>query len=333
VTALPTRGVGSTGLRVTALGFGGAGIGNLYRPVGDAQARAAVDAAWDDGFRYFDTAPHYGLGLSERRLGAALAGRPRDAYVLSTKVGRLLVPNEHRTGSDMAHQFDVPDRLRRELDYSGPGVRRSIEESLGRLGADRVDVALVHDPDDYVKEALDGALPELIRMREEGLVRAVGVGMNQWQAPVRFVQELDLDVVMLAGRWTLLDRTGAPLLQACADRGISVLAAAPFNSGLLARPEPAEDSHFDYAPPDRALLDAARELARLASTHGVTLPQVALQFPLRHPAVAAVVVGLARPEHVDSAAGWLRQPVPEAFWDDAEAIVDGVLREGGAPHG
>jgi D-threo-aldose 1-dehydrogenase len=150
--------------------------------------------------------------------------------------------------------------------------------------------------------------------------------MNQWQAPLRFVQEVDLDVVMLAGRWTLLDRTGAPLLRACADRGISVLAAAPFNSGLLARPEPGEDSRFNYAAPGRALLQAARDLAALAANHGVTLPQVALQFCLRDPTVAAVVVGLGAPEHVDSAAAWLGLPVPDAFWDDAEPVVAaGVL--------
>jgi D-threo-aldose 1-dehydrogenase len=325
VTGLATNELGRTGMRVTALGLGGGSLGNLYRAIDDDTARETVEAAWEAGIRYYDTAPHYGLGLSERRLGAALAGRPRHAYVLSTKVGRLLVPNEHPTGSDLAEQFDAPDHLRRERDYSGPGVRRSLEESLQRLGTDHVDVAFVHDPDEYVQEALDGALPELVRMRDEGVVRAVGVGMNQWQAPLRFVQEADLDVVMLAGRWTLLDRTGEPLLAACAERGVSVLAAAPFNSGLLARPEPAEDSHFDYAAPDRALLDAARELARVASRHGATLPQAALQFPLRHPAVAGVVVGLASAGQVASAAARFAQPVPDAFWDDAERVVDGVL--------
>jgi D-threo-aldose 1-dehydrogenase len=323
--SLSTRRLGRTGLEVTTLGFGAASIASLYRAVDDEQARAAVDAAWDSGIRYFDTAPHYGVGLSERRLGAALRERPCEEYVLSTKVGRLLVPNERRTGSDLAHLFDTPDDLRRELDYSGRGARRSIEESLIRLGLDRVDIALVHDPDDHVDEALAGAVPELIRMRDEGVVKAVGVGMNQWQAPLRFVTESDLDVVMVAGRWTLLDRSAAPLLAACAERGVSVLAAAPFNSGLLARPEPVPDSHFDYAPPDPRLLDAARRLAALARAHGATLPQVALQFPLRHPCVASVVTGLGHAEHVASAAAGLQAPVPDEFWDEADTIVEGVL--------
>lgn len=325
MTDLVRRRLGSTEVGVSALGFGGANLGNLYRAVSDDQARAAVDHAWDQGIRYFDTAPHYGLGLSERRLGGALAGRPRAEYVVSTKVGRLLVPNEDATGSDLAQQFDVRDDLRRELDYSGPGVRRSLEESLERLGIDQVDVAFVHDPDDFVQQVIDGALPELARMRDEGIVKAIGVGMNQWQEPLRFVQECDLDVVMLAGRWTLLDRSGAPLLDACLSRGVSVVAAAPFNSGLLALADPQADSHFNYDTPDARLLRAARDLAALAGEYGCTLPQVALQFPLRHAAVASVVAGLGKREHVDSAARWLLEPVPEAFWEDADSVVEGLL--------
>ena len=197
------------GLALTELGFGGASLGNLYRATTDERARAAVEAAWAGGVRYYDTAPHYGLGLSESRLGAALADRPRDAYVLSTKVGRLLEPNPDQTGSDMAAGgFDVADTLRRRFDFSASGVRRSLESSLERLGVDHVDIAYVHDPDSYVDEAITEAIPELIRMRDEGTIGAVGVGMNQWQAPLRMVEETDLDVVMLAGRWTLLDRTG-----------------------------------------------------------------------------------------------------------------------------
>lgn len=316
MSALHRRVLGRSGVEVTSLGFGGANLGNLYRAVDEEQAAAVVTAAWEGGVRYFDTAPHYGLGLSERRLGAALRDRPREEYVLSTKVGRLLVRNEHPTGSDLAHQFDVPDALRRQADYSGPGVRRSLEESLERLGVDHVDVVFVHDPDQFVDEALRGALPELVRMRDEGMIRAIGVGMNQWEAPLRFVQESDLDVVMVAGRWTLLDRSAAPLLDACADRGVSVLAAAPFNSGLLARAEPSPQSHFNYEAPGAELLAAARSLAQRARDHGATLPQAALQFPLRHPAVAGVVVGLARPYHAVSAVSWLSTPVPEAFWDE-----------------
>lgn len=321
MSTLEIRQVGRTGIGVTVLGFGGASIGNLYREVPDEAARAVVNSAWGHGVRYFDTAPHYGVGLSERRLGAALAHRPRADFVLSTKVGRLLVPNEDPTGSDLLNGFDTPDRLRRELDYSRRGVRRSIEESLERLGLDRIDIALVHDPDDHVEQTLDEALPELVAMRDEGIVGAVGVGMNQWEAPLRFVRESALDVVMLAGRWTLLDRSGQPLLDECVDRGVSIFAAAPFNSGLLARAEPSRDSHFNYSSPSEKLFEAATRLGRVARDHGTTLPQVALQFPLRHPAVVSVVTGQAAPAHVESAAEWLMQPVPEAVWAELEAVV------------
>jgi D-threo-aldose 1-dehydrogenase len=322
MSVLETRRVGTTAACVTTLGFGAANLGNLYRAMDDEQAHGAVDAAWDSGIRYFDTAPHYGVGLSERRLGAALNVRPRDEYVLSTKVGRLLIPNESPTGSDLAQLFDTTDDLRRELDYSGSGVRRSIEDSLQRMGMDRFDLVLVHDPDDRVDEALGGALPELARMRHEGVITAIGVGMNQWQAPLRFVKEADLDVVMVAGRWTLLDRSGGPLLDACADRGVSVLAAAPFNSGLLARSRPTDEGHFNYAAPDAGVLATAHDLADLAGSHGITLPQAAIQFPLRHPAVAAVVAGFATADHVRSATHWLTNLVPEAFWADADILVE-----------
>lgn len=314
------RRLGRTGVDLPLLGLGATSLGNLYRPMDDVTAAAVVDTAWDLGVRYFDTAPHYGLGLSERRLGAALAGRPRDEYVLSTKVGRLLRPNPDPTGSDLeAALFDVPDDLRRVLDYSGDGVRRSIEESLTRLGLDRIDVVYVHDPDDHVDEALARAVPALVALRDEGVVSAVGVGMNQWQAPLRFVEESDVDVVMLAGRWTLLDRTGQPLLERCvelgAERGVSVVDAAPFNSGILATDDPTRDAHFDYGPAGPALLARAHALAATARGHGTHLPHAALQFPLRHPAVASVVVGASSPRQVTSTVTGMNTPVPEAFWD------------------
>jgi D-threo-aldose 1-dehydrogenase len=309
------RQVGLTGLSVTELGFGGAAIGGLFRPSSADVARAAVDAAWDAGIRYFDTAPHYGLGMSERRLGEALRGRPREEYVLSTKVGRLLAANPAPTGSDLgAAGFAVPDDLVRVLDYSADGVRRSLDASLQRLGLDRVDIVLVHDPDDHADQAVTEALPALIELREQGVIGAVGLGMNQWQVPLRAVQETDLDVVMLAGRWTLADRSGAPLLEACADRNVSVLAAGPFNSGLLARAWPPDDAHFNYAPAPAGILENARMLALLSEQHGITLPQAALRFPLLHKAVACVVAGLGSPGHVRSAVDWLAAPVPETDW-------------------
>ncbi|MGW3461925.1 aldo/keto reductase [Streptomyces olivaceoviridis] len=308
------RRIGRTGVHVSELGFGSAPIGNLFTAVDDERAQATVDAAWQAGIRYFDTAPHYGLGLAERRLGQALASRPRAEYVISTKVGRLLVPNDDPRGTDLASGFAVPDTLRRELDYSPAGVRRSIEDSLNRLGVDHIDIALVHDPDLHVEQVIAETVPELLRMREEGLVAAVGVGMNHWQPLTRIVDRCDVDAVMLAGRWTLLDRSGEPLLRRCAERGVSVLAAAPFNSGILARGEPGPDDTFDYAPVTEPVLHRARELAALCRAAGTELAHAALRFPLRRPEVASVVAGMASADQARLAARRIDEPVPDALW-------------------
>lgn len=300
-------------LTVTELGFGAAAIGNLARPVDDDTARRAVDTAWACGVRYFDTAPHYGLGLSERRLGRALADRPRDDYVVSTKVGRLLEPNPAPTGSDLAiGGFAVPDDTRRRLDYSADGVRRSLDDSLGRLGLDRVDIVYVHDPDDPadLDEAIRSGIPALVRLREQGVIGALGAGMN-FVAPLRrIVRECDVDIVMLAGRYTLIDRRGEPLVDECGERGVSVAAAAPFNSGLLARPEPPDDAQFDYGPAPRELIEQARAMARCCEAGGVTLPHAALRFPLGHDAVSSVVVGLRTEAHVRDACMWCASAIP-----------------------
>jgi D-threo-aldose 1-dehydrogenase len=263
-----TRLLGRTGLTVTELGFGAASLGNLHRDTSDDTAAEAVSVAYEAGVRYFDTAPHYGLGLSERRLGAALTGRA--GLVVSTKVGRLLEPNPAPTGSDLASGgFDVPDDLVRRFDFSRDGVLRSLESSLTRLGLDRVDVVYVHDPDDHADEAVSAAVPTLVELREQGVLSAVGVGMNQWQVPLRMVRETDLDVVMLASRWTLLDRSGEPLLDACAERGVSVVAAAPYNSGLLAARRPPDDALYDYRQADSSLLRRAHAMADACERHGV----------------------------------------------------------------
>lgn len=312
--------IGTTAAAVTALGFGGASAGNLYTETTGEEATAAVDCAWAGGIRYFDTAPHYGLGLSERRLGAALRHRPREVFVISTKVGRMLEPNPRPAGSDLAAGgFAVPDTLRRRFDFSAAAVRRSLEGSLGRLGLDRADLVYVHDPDDHVDEAIAGAIPELIRMREEGLVSAVGVGMNQWQAPLRMVRETGIDLVMLAGRWTLLDRSGQPLVDECAARGVAVVAAAPFNSGLLARAWPGDGAYFDYGPATPQVLARARALAGICQRHGVSLPDAAIQFPLRHPAVVSVVAGMRSGEEVASTLARFATVVPDDAWTELDA--------------
>jgi D-threo-aldose 1-dehydrogenase len=300
-----TRLLGRTSIRVSALGFGAAPIGNLYGPLDDAEARAALDAAWDLGVRYFDTAPHYGLGLSERRLGAGLAGRARAEFTVSTKVGRLLEPHPAPTGSDLtAGGFAVPDTLIRRLDYSRDGVRRSLEASLDRLGLDHVDVVYVHDPDDHMDAALDQALPALADLRAQGVIGAIGASMNSVAPLLRIVAEAKVDTVMVAGRWTLVDRSALPLLDACADRGISVVAAAPFNSGLLAHSWPPDDAYYDYGPAPAGVLEYVRRLARTCERHGTVLPHAAMQFPFSHPAVACVLAGVRSATQAESAARW-----------------------------
>jgi D-threo-aldose 1-dehydrogenase len=308
--------LGRTSVSVTELGFGAAPIGNLYRPVNDVTARLAVAAAWDGGIRYFDTAPHYGLGLSERRLGDALRRFPRSSYVISTKVGRLLVPNSDPTGSDLhAGGFAVNDALTRRSDYTRAGVLRSLQSSLERLATDRIDIVYVHDPEDHMPDALNLAVPALIELREQGVIRAVGVGMNFTEPLKRFVTETDIDVVMVAGRWTLVDQSAASLLEECLTRGIAVVAAAPFNSGLLSRPTPSPDAHFDYGPAPPPVLETARECARVCASHGTTLPQAAIQFPLRHPAVRTVVTGMRTADQAASNVAWATNQIDPKLWD------------------
>jgi D-threo-aldose 1-dehydrogenase len=310
-----SREIRATGVTVTELGFGAAPIGNLYSAVSDIDAAATVRAAWDSGIRYFDTAPHYGLGLSERRLGTALAEYPRDEYVVSTKVGRLLVPNPAPTGSDLiSGGFAVSDALTRQFDYSPDGVRRSLDESLARLGMDRIDIVLVHDPDEHMDEVIEHTIPALIELREEGVIGAVGLGMNYWEPLRRAVLETDVDVVMIAGRWTLMDRTAAPLLEACAAQDRAVLAAAPFNSGLLAKPWPDESAHYHYGPVSAPDLQRARDFAAASEAGGASLPQLALQFALRHPNVASVVAGMGSARHAVADAELITSPVSEDAW-------------------
>lgn len=299
--------------------FGGAGIGNLLREVSDDDARATVDAAWDVGVRGFDTAPHYGLGLSERRLGAALAGRPRDEYAISTKVGRRLVPGPGDGMDDDG--FAVPNDLVRQWDPTADGVRRSLDESLGRLGLDRVDIAYLHDPDVYDLEAgLTQALPALAALRDEGVVRAVGVGSNSVAALTEAVETGLCDVVMLAGRYTLLEQPAAALVARCAELGVDVVAVGVYNSGLLSRPLPAPHTTYDYAPAPPELVERARALAAVCERHGVTLPETAVAYPLRAPAVRAIAVGAQSAEQVRSNAERAAVHVPEALWDELRSL-------------
>ncbi len=298
-------------VRLTRLGFGGAPVGDLYEPMSDADAAATVDAAWGVGIRYLDTAPHYGAGTSERRIGAAMAARPRPEWVISTKVGRILVA-------------DGGPGVRRVFDYTRDGVLRSLEESLVRLGLDRVDIVFVHDPDDHWETASREAVPALCRLRDEGVVGAVGVGMNQSAMLTRFVEQTDVDLVMCAGRYSLLQQPALEDLLPAAERhGVDVVAAGVFNSGLLAQPDVPDGARYDYVAAPEDVLDRARSIAAVCREHGSTLPAAALHFVLGHPAVTSAVLGMGSPaEALDDAALLEHSPPPE-LW--ADLVARGLL--------
>jgi D-threo-aldose 1-dehydrogenase len=319
-----TRPLGRTGLRVGPFAFGAAGIGNLYSAVSDEDAHGAVTTALAAGVRYLDTAPHYGLGLSERRVGEAIKDVPRDELVLSTKVGRLLVDDPGGAHRRDDEGFDVPATVRRVRDYSRDGVLRSLAASMRRLGTDRIDVVYVHDPDEHYAAALDGALPALSELRDQGVIGGFGAGMNQWPMLAKFVEHSDLDVLMLAGRYTLLDQSGmAELLPLCLRRNVSVVAAGVFNSGILATNRPAPDAHYDYGPAGQDLVARANRIADVCERHGTTLPAAAAQFPLRHPAVATVCLGARSAQQVKRNAALFDEQVPEELW--RELTAEGLL--------
>jgi D-threo-aldose 1-dehydrogenase len=285
---------------MSRLAFGTAPLGGLFGAVSDETARATVDAAWSVGIRHFDTAPLYGSGLAASRLGTALAGRPRDEYTISTKVGRVLVP-----GEPDPHFAGAPP-LTPVFDFSAAAVRRCLAESMRRLQQERIDVALLHDPE----QQLDDARRAIEIVRE--LVPAVGVGTNVVATAQRLVERGEIDVVLLAGRYTLLDRSaGDDLLPLCAERGVPVLAAGVFNSGVLAGGDT-----FDYETAPPAIVGRARELGETCARHGVPLAAAAVQFPARHPAVASVLVGCSAPAHVDEDVRLATLDVPDALWDE-----------------
>ncbi|MDT0345118.1 aldo/keto reductase [Streptomyces litchfieldiae] len=320
-----TKRLGRTEVEVTELGFGGGPLGGLFEVLDDETAAGALAAGWESGIRYFDTSPHYGIGQSERRVGELLREKPRREFTLSTKVGRLLVPQDPAGRTDEA--FEVPATHRRAWDFSRDGVLRSVEDSLTRLGVDRIDVLFLHDAD--ADELFEGALkegfPALAELRAQGVVGAIGAGMWDNVKLTRLVQEADPDVIMLSSGYTLLQQRALnDLLPACAERGVSVLAASVFNSGLLATPRPVAGAHFDYAPAAPELVARAHRIADVCEAHGVTLPQAAMAFPLRHPAVAGIVVGMRTAGEVRGNVEAFGVGVPAGLWDDlvAEGLLD-----------
>lgn len=298
------------------LGYGCAGIGNHRRAMTDEHARALLDAAWEAGIRHYDTAPHYGLGLSERRLGAFLATKPRGEYVVSTKVGRLLVDDPGGASKLDDEGFMVPALTRRVWDFTEDGVRRSLAASLERLGLDEVDVVYLHDPERWdLERGLGDGLPALAKLKAEGLAGRVGVGSMDAAALDAAARSGLVDVLMAAGRYTLADQSLADeTLPVCVAEGVDVVAAAIFNGGLLAD-DPTPESTFDYAPVPADVLDRARRTAAVCARFGVPLAAAALHFPLRHPAVVAVVAGGVEPAHIATNAGYLWMGLPERLWD------------------
>jgi D-threo-aldose 1-dehydrogenase len=314
-----------TGLAPGPVVFGAAPIAGLFTPVSEEAAAGTLAAAWAAGIRAFDTAPHYGVGVSERRLGSFLAGQPRDEFTVCTKVGRLLVPAAGDVQGDEGF-YGIPP-LTRVRDYSRDGVRRSLEESLERLGLDRVDIVLIHDPDDFMEQAASEAYPALASLRDQGVVRAVGAGMNSASALAWLAERCDLDCVLVAGRYTLLGQSAAEVLfPLCQRRGVAVLAAGVFNSGILAGPD--DGATYDYAPAPPGLLARARQMSEACARYGVPLPAAALQFTLRHPAVTAAVVGARSPEEITADVSYLSTPIPAALWAELEALLPNAPQAG-----
>ena len=323
---LRTNRLGRTSVTVTELGFGGGPLGGLFTPVGEVDAAAALDAAWASGIRYFDTSPHYGIGQSEQLIGRALRGRPRGDFTLSTKVGRILVPQDPAGRMDDGG-FQVPARHRRVWDFSRDGIRRSVEDSLTRMGVDGFDVLFLHDAEPHFEWALRDGFPALAGLRAEGMVRAIGAGMYDTAMLTRLVRETDADVVMLAGGYTLLNQHAADdLLPACAERGVSVLSVSVFNSGVLASPRPAADATFNYEPAPPEIIQRANAIADICEAHGVPLPRAAMAFPLRHPVVAGIVLGMRSAAEVHANVAGFETPVPEALWTDLKSA--GLLLQG-----
>lgn len=308
-------------LDVTSIGLGTAPLGGLFAPVSDADAAATLAAGWSAGIRFYDTAPLYGFGLAERRLGAFLQQQPRDSYAISTKVGRLLrapdgaaVEDEHYKGT----QGERP-----VFDFSYDGVMRSVEESLVRLGLDRIDVLLVHDPDDHYDDAVTGAFRALQRLRAEGTIKAIGAGMNQSEMLTRFAEAVPVDCFLLAGRYTLLDQGALDaLFPVCRERGIGILLGGIYNSGILANPR--TSAKFNYEDADAALVARALELDELCRKHGTELKAAALQFCMAHPAVTVAVIGARNAAEVADNIAMSERTVPPTFWQELRArnLVD-----------
>lgn len=304
------------------IGFGASGLGTLTWNIPDAVAEEVLETAWGAGFRYFDTSPLYGHGLSEHRLGRFLRGKPRSDYLLSTKVGRYLVAPRPGEAFDTG-QWVAPLPLKPVLDYSYDGTMRALEQSVNRLGIPSIDIVYVHDLDrrnlgaDFDRcwrTALDGTFRALIELRDAGVIRAIGAGINESDVAADLARAVDIDILMLAGRYTLLEQGAlADFLPEATARGIDVVAAGVFNSGILVKP-PEKGGNYDYGEAPPHVIDRARRISEVCAEFGVAMPAAAVQFPYGHPAVKTVVVGLSRPKYVAQNMAWFEAPIPPQFW-------------------
>lgn len=327
--------IGNGGLTFTKLGFGTAPLGNLYRAITDQEAEAILDLAWDSGVRYFDTAPLYGLGLSETRLNRFLRGKPRDEYVLSTKIGRLLKATTPDKRDGFGKWFDVPSR-KEVYDYGYDGTMRSLEFSLERLGADRVDILFAHDLDifnhgtrevleDKLSELMAGGYRALMQMRDQGVIRAFGAGVNEWQSCQWLAERGDFDLFLLAGRYTLLEQESLDsFLPLCEARGIGIVIGGPYNSGILAT-GPREGAFYNYDPAPKEILQQVGRIEAVCKAHGVRMLDAAFQFPLYHPAVVSVIPGGQGVAEMESNLAASKAAIPAAVWHDLKA--EGLVRQ------
>jgi D-threo-aldose 1-dehydrogenase len=311
-------------------GFGASSLGNLYKRVDDGRARATVDAAWEHGVRYFDTAPFYGFGLSERRLGDALREHDRDAFLLSTKVGRRLVPG---VAADGKFGFSSPMPFDPVFDYSYDGVMRSFEASLQRLGLAKIDILYMHDigaathgPDHPAQfaRATEGGFRALSELRDQGLVSAIGLGVNEVEVCAESLAHADFDLFMIAGRYTLLNQGAHAFFKTCRSRGIGVVAAGVFNSGVLATGVAGASAHYDYGDVPQAIIRRVAAIEAVCARFGVPLPAAALQFVTAHPAVTLAVVGTGSPSRLAETLQLSTCPIPPDFWTAlrTEGLID-----------
>ena len=314
---LEPRRIGATDIEVTPMGFGGAPLGGLFTSVGAENAVNTVRRGYELGIRFFDTAPLYGRGKSERFYGKALSEFDRDSFILSSKVGRVLDPNDSPSDEDDIYvelpPYDVV------FDFSRDGVLRSIEDSLERLGLERLDIALIHDPDDHWEQAITQAYPTLADLRSQGVIGAIGAGMNQWEMPARFAREGDFDCFLLAGRYTLLDHSGLEeLLPLCEEKSVSIILGGPYNSGVLASDLGPDTTYFyERTPPE--ILETARRIKSVCDRHDVPLKAAALQFGLAHPAVAATIPGPRTPDEVSENVAMASFDIPSDLWAELKS--------------